>query len=116
ETRGIAGDGLRQIRLREYLLAEEIRERDFGGRNEIAVIAAQGVHVLSELRQLTGSGHALAIHDDGYPLLLVAVLARMDIERDIGYLEQYRRQLRLGFRQLRVQARDLFAKCAGLLL
>ena len=67
----------------EDLVAIEIRDRNFGGRNEEEVVVRDAVRVVLELRQLAGAGHRRAIHEQRRPHFLVAVLARVHVEEEV---------------------------------
>src|SRR5690349_8463817 len=57
----------------ENLVTIEVRDRDFGRRDEKQLIAARCVRVILELRQLAGARHRRSIDEEWWPYLLVAV-------------------------------------------
>ena len=67
----------------EDLVAEQVRDRHLGGRNREERVVAQRVHVLLELRQLAGAGHRVAIHEQRHLRLLVAELARVQVDAEV---------------------------------
>src|SRR3954470_21047683 len=67
----------------EDLVAIEIRDRHLGGGNEEEILALHRVGIVLELRELTGTRHRGAIHNDGRPHLLVPMLAGVRVDEEV---------------------------------
>jgi len=76
-------EGERQFRAVENFLAKQVRDRNLRGRNREERVVAQRVHVFLELRQLAGAGHRVAIDEERHLRLLVAELARVQVDAEV---------------------------------
>ncbi len=70
----------RELRGLQRLVAIQVGDRHLRRRDEIELLIAQGVHVVLELGQLPRPDHRRTVHHGGNPHLLVAVLARVQVE------------------------------------
>ena len=83
EAGRIGDEAFRQHVGVQDLVPIQIRDGDLGGRNEKELIALHGIGVILELRQLTGAGHRRPIHEKRGPGLLVTVLVRVQVDKEV---------------------------------
>src|SRR5262245_25708273 len=84
ETRRVRRVANRQLAAVEDLAAVQVRERYFGGWNEIEVpLAGDLEEVLLELRQLAGAGQRRGVRHKRRLDFAVAMLTRVQIEHEV---------------------------------
>src|SRR5439155_15605623 len=84
KARRVRGVANRQLASIENLAAMEIRERHFGRRDEIEIPVAGNLEQIGlELRQIAGAEQRGAVDEKRRLDLLIAMLARVEIEHEI---------------------------------
>ena len=68
----------------EYLLAVNVRERHFGGRDQEIFRTLNLKQILFEFREIAGSRKRSAVHQRGRNDFFVAVFPRMQIQHEIN--------------------------------
>ena len=95
EAHRMRGHPQRQALGIEDVVAHDVGQRHFGGRDQIAPALAEfgGEQVFLELRQLPGAAHRLGIHQQRHVGFLVAVLVGVQVEHELRQCAMQPRQL-----------------------
>src|SRR5262249_27454680 len=82
KARRVGDESLREHIALERLVTIQVRDRHLGRRNEVEVLAPHTVEIFLELGELSRAGHGCRMHEQRWPHLFVAVLARMQVDEE----------------------------------